>query len=79
MWQWLNGKKLLIGAICFFVGDALGKAVFPHFTVVPEWLKMAQDVLLYAGDVLVPVGLGHKGYKVYQDSKAVKNGNNPTS
>ena len=69
MWNWLNGKKLIIGAGCFFVGDMLSKAIFPHLTVVPEWLKAGQDVLLYVGDVLVPVGALHKRVKAVQANK----------
>lgn len=72
MWNWLNGKKLIIGAGCFFVGDMLSKAIFPHLTVVPEWLKAGQDVLLYVGDVLVPVGVFHKAVKMKQASDDAK-------
>ena len=71
MWQWLDGKKVIIGVICFLVADILTKAIYPHLTVVPEWLKAAQDILSYFADLFGGVGLLHKAVKSDSGQKVI--------
>ena len=65
-WDWLNGKKLVIGGILFIASDVLVKVIFPHLTATPEWLKMIQELLSYGADAFAGVGLIHKGVKAVQ-------------
>jgi len=65
IWQWLSGKKTLIGAVCVWIATALiGDLVIGQFAFEPAWLTWLQGWLMTIGTWLTPIGLAHKLGKV---------------
>lgn len=59
LWQWFNGKKMIIGGLVFLAADAMAK-IFGFWNYNPEWMTPTIDTMKYIGDVLVGVGAVHK-------------------
>jgi hypothetical protein len=56
VWNWLDGKKTIIGGILLFVATIMTQAAVP----VPPWVISA---IQYAGEAFIGTGLTHKAVK----------------
>jgi hypothetical protein len=71
IWEWLDGKKLNIGAAMLWLAGFITAVIYPHIgQPPPEWLQIIYDGLVYTGGVLVPTGLGHKWVKNVRAKRA---------
>lgn len=58
-WEFLSGKKTLIGSIALWLGfTGLPFLVSQGFD--PAWLPHAISFLIWIGELLIPIGVGHK-------------------
>jgi hypothetical protein len=55
-WNWLNGKKTVIGGVLLFVATVMTQAAVP----VAPWIIM---VIQYSGEAILGTGLVHKAVK----------------
>ncbi len=60
-WSWLSGKKTVVGAVILAVINLLQVFGLPEYVVYVE----------YVGNVLVTVGVLHKGWKIKNDTVSV--------
>lgn len=64
LWNWFNGKKLIIGGVCAGLSLYLFEGLLWdkwHMTWVG--LTYINDVLVWAGGILMGTGAIHKGVK----------------
>jgi hypothetical protein len=64
IWQWLSGKKTIIGAVCLWVASVF----IPDFLIGElhlAWgfLPLLVTILMWIGGILVPTGIAHKAIK----------------
>lgn len=65
IWNFLNGKKLIIGLFILWLSDKLWFTnLFPL-----DYQVMVNDIMSYAGGILAGTGAVHKGYKAYEDKE----------
>jgi len=62
MWEWLSGKKTVIGSVFLFIALNITTA-FGWFSFDPAWLGTLITILTWIGNTLVGGGLAHKGAK----------------
>jgi len=71
-WEWLNGKKTIIGTIIFFLSAFFSQVVGGIWEIESTWLVKLTDTLDWIGLALSSTGLSHKGVKMYQQHKLEK-------
>lgn len=58
-WEFLSGKKVLIGTIAYWLGfTGLPFLVAQGFD--PAWMSHAISFLIWIGEILIPLGVIHK-------------------
>ncbi len=65
MWEWLNGKKTVIGSVFLFIALNIATA-FGWFSFDPAWLSTLITILTWIGNTLVGGGLTHKVVKAVE-------------
>lgn len=71
LWQWLDGKKTVIGSICLFA-DTFYSQVLQNIWGIPqiESVESTAQTLAWIGLILTGGGLTHKGVKVIEARRA---------
>lgn len=62
-WEWLSGKKVLIGSVCGWLALTGIPFVMETFNLDLPWMAQVISVLAWIFGILVPVGVGHKVVK----------------
>ena len=62
VWNWLNGKKSVIGSICLWIGT-IGLPFIIGEGYNPAWIDTLARVLTWLGGIMTPLGVGHKAIK----------------
>lgn len=62
-WNWLNGKKTVIGTICMIAAIILKDVLLGIWNCNPGWLEPTLKTLEYFGVLMGGVGMVHKGMK----------------
>lgn len=62
-WEWLSGKKLIIGGICSWLALNAIPFVMETFNLDLPWMAQVISVLAWISGFLVPVGGVHKVIK----------------
>jgi hypothetical protein len=70
MWQWFNGKKVIIGTVLLYLSVYLIDGfLIGEINYSPEWLLVINKFCVYVGGLLIPTGLGHKAIKYIAANK----------
>jgi len=71
-WTFLDGKKTAIGAIMLWIAMFLQDEVIATWGINETWIPMTVHALNWFGNILVPLGIGHKAVKAIPDSPPPK-------
>jgi len=63
IWNWLNGKKTVIGSVCLWIGGIFLPFIINDLNYHPAWFDTLISILNWLGGVLAPLGIMHKAAK----------------
>jgi hypothetical protein len=72
LWQFLSGKKLVIGAVLMLAAEFIQKVLIPEWGITGSWAHSLQVTFEWAGDTIAIGGLTHKGVKLIQEKSTTK-------
>lgn len=63
IWNWLSGKKTVIGSICLWIAGVFMPFIINDLGINPAWFDTLISVLSWVGGILTPLGVVHKAAK----------------
>lgn len=63
LWQWLNGKKTVIGASLLLASAFCTQVLIGIWNLDPWWMDKTIQTLDWVGGIVTSGGLVHKGIK----------------
>ena len=70
IWQFLSGKKTVIGASILFLATFLSEVIVGKWNVQVDWMTPLIETLNWLGMALTGLGLGHKAIKPVEKLKS---------
>ncbi len=59
MWEWLSGKKTVIGSVLLWIA-AVAIPFVAEQGFDPSWMGFVASAFTWIAGILIPIGVGHK-------------------